>query len=335
MSSVTDYKQLATGAASGAASGAIAGSVVPGIGTAVGAGIGLLGGALSNLSHERQADKGYAYQEEALKNGISWRVADAKRAGIHPLYALGAPSMSMQPIITQDQIGPAVQQMGQSMSDITRNTLNEQQKANQAMEYLVMSSQRNKNDAEAELARTQAASLVQKQRTNINPPGLGIQNEMGQNPTGGGLGFYDVKAAEQISAKPGHEYSSAGINPALQLRMIDRNLPMYMDIAEGDSPEETWKEKGYLPSLGLALRNARIFGDGWMWDFIKSRYLGLNVTGKYDVNAKDDGSKADWEDELRMAVGKGIKQKMIDYTGKNLMPYGSNLPQIRIEKRHK
>jgi hypothetical protein len=33
-------------------------------------------------------------QREFAQNAISWRVADANRAGIHPLYALGAPTLS-------------------------------------------------------------------------------------------------------------------------------------------------------------------------------------------------------------------------------------------------
>lgn len=38
------------------------------------------------------------------KNQISWRVADAKRAGIHPLAALGVPSMG--PIVSQSNMAP-------------------------------------------------------------------------------------------------------------------------------------------------------------------------------------------------------------------------------------
>lgn len=329
MSSVADAKMM-EGAVSGAASGAVAGSVVPGIGTAIGAGVGLLGGVLSNMSHEKQADRGYAEQREALQHGISWRVADAKAAGIHPLYALGSPPMSVAPIVTQDAIGPAIQQMGQSMTDISRSTLNEQQKATQFAELQVLGSQRNKNDAEAELARVQSHVLLQKQGSNINAPGLGVQPEHGQNPTGGGVGMIDLKPAEQISTKTGMPMSSAGVNPAYQLRYLENGLPMYLPIAEGDSPEETISEMHPLTWAGLIAKNSRIFGPGWAKDLIQSRYLGLRPTGKYDPNAKDTGP--DWEDELRAGVGK-YKQKMIDKTGEYLMPYGAKLPQIRIEKR--
>lgn len=272
-------------AASGAATGATLGSVVPGIGTMVGAGIGLLGGVASNLFQGKQQEEGYANQREALQNSISWRVADARRAGIHPLYALGAQPMNISPIINQDNIGPAVQQMGQTISDVQKNAVTEHQKMMQFAEYQVLQSQMNRNDAEAELARTQAQRIA-TERNNINPPGLGIHNEMGQNPTGGGTGFYDVKAAEEISAKAGKAWSSAGKNPGYQLRYMDNGLPMYLPIAEGDSPEETISEMHPLTWAGLLLRNSRIFGPGWMEDMVKSRYLGISPDREYKDNQR-------------------------------------------------
>lgn len=50
----------------------------------------LLSGVLGNRSSESAERKNRAMQREFAKHGISWRVADAKRAGLHPLAALGA-----------------------------------------------------------------------------------------------------------------------------------------------------------------------------------------------------------------------------------------------------
>jgi len=320
MSSVIDYQNTMGGALSGASTGALAGSVIPGIGTAVGAGIGLIGGALSNIFNKKQADRGYAQQKEALQHSIRWRVADAKAAGIHPLYAMGAPSLNMTPIVQQDNIGPAVQNMGQSMADITKNTMSENMKAQQFAEMQLLSSQRNKNDAEAELARTQAMRLM-TEKNNINPPGLGVKNESGQNPTGGGAGFYEVKPAEQTSQKIGMPESSAGENPSLQLRRLFGGQPMFMDIAEGDSPEETWKEKSIPASIGMLLNNQRIFGGDWLKDYIKSRYLGLKVTGKYE---KYNLNNPDWWEQLQRDR---VFDKKLDWI--KALPYKALPPEAR------
>lgn len=62
----------------------------------------------------KQAHEQMDMQREFAQQGISWKVADAKRAGIHPLYALGASTHSYSPVtVGQADYG----QMGQ---DLTR-----------------------------------------------------------------------------------------------------------------------------------------------------------------------------------------------------------------------
>lgn len=51
-------------------------------------------GGLLGLGDSNDAAK---MQMRAAKNAIQWRVADARKAGIHPLYALGAPGISIAP----------------------------------------------------------------------------------------------------------------------------------------------------------------------------------------------------------------------------------------------
>jgi len=61
-----------------------------GLGKLVDLGLSLFGG-------ESASDKQARLQRQFAMNGIQWKVEDAKKAGIHPLYALGAPTMSYQP----------------------------------------------------------------------------------------------------------------------------------------------------------------------------------------------------------------------------------------------
>lgn len=44
----------------------------------------------------------YKHQKEFAQEGIQWKVADAKKAGIHPLYALGANTTSYAPVSVGD-----------------------------------------------------------------------------------------------------------------------------------------------------------------------------------------------------------------------------------------
>lgn len=74
----------------GSAIGGAVGGLLGGVGSIVGAGI-----SGANAAAINQAN--YEHQKEFAQNGIRWRVADAKAAGLHPLAALGAQTSSYTP----------------------------------------------------------------------------------------------------------------------------------------------------------------------------------------------------------------------------------------------
>ena len=88
------------------------------LGALISAGASLAGGLLGQKSAEKNADKNIALQKEFAQSGIQWKVADAKAAGIHPLYALGASTHSYAPVSIgtplADSIGKAGQFLGRA-----------------------------------------------------------------------------------------------------------------------------------------------------------------------------------------------------------------------------
>jgi hypothetical protein len=82
-------------------------------GSAISAGASLLGGAMSAAASKKIAKMQIKAQREFAQNGIQWRVSDAKQAGLHPLYALGANTASYTPV-SQDSsaMGNAVADAG-------------------------------------------------------------------------------------------------------------------------------------------------------------------------------------------------------------------------------
>jgi len=68
--------------------------------------IGAIASALGNVtsgifgakSAKDAAKEQYQHQKEFAQHGIQWKVEDAKEAGIHPLYALGANTTSYAPV---------------------------------------------------------------------------------------------------------------------------------------------------------------------------------------------------------------------------------------------
>lgn len=63
--------------------------------------LGDFGGKIGgSIDADNEANKNRDMQVAFAKNAIQWKVADANKAGIHPLYALGAPTMNFQPVTT-------------------------------------------------------------------------------------------------------------------------------------------------------------------------------------------------------------------------------------------
>lgn len=82
--------------------------MLPLIGSIISAGAGLLGGMMNNSAQQsaNQANinaseaanrQNYEAQKEFAQQGLRWKVADANAAGVHPLYALGAPPVNFSP----------------------------------------------------------------------------------------------------------------------------------------------------------------------------------------------------------------------------------------------
>lgn len=70
----------------------------------------LAGGIMGSKS--AAADR--KYQKEYAQNSVQWRAADAKKAGIHPLAALGHSGAQYQPV-GDGGLGSAVSQAGQQL----------------------------------------------------------------------------------------------------------------------------------------------------------------------------------------------------------------------------
>lgn len=65
----------------------------------------IVGGLMRDRATERNNERQIALSQQQMQlqrdfaeNGISWRVADAERAGVHPLFALGASTHSFSPV---------------------------------------------------------------------------------------------------------------------------------------------------------------------------------------------------------------------------------------------
>lgn len=82
-------------------------------GAAISGGLGIAGGMMNATASKTIAREQMKQQKEFAQNGIQWRVEDAKKAGLHPLYAIGAQGATYTPV-SQDSssMGNAVADAG-------------------------------------------------------------------------------------------------------------------------------------------------------------------------------------------------------------------------------
>lgn len=130
------------------------------------AGANILGGILGRQHQDEQFERNAALQREFAQSGIQWKVADAKKAGIHPLYAMGAPSISPAVSVQGDPMGAALSSMG---SDISRAALasSSQETRNSAFNNQIASLTLERGQLQNELLRSQ---IMRMRVGQVGPP---------------------------------------------------------------------------------------------------------------------------------------------------------------------
>jgi len=186
---------------------------------------GIIGSGLNFLGKSKEID----LQKDFAKKGIQWKVADATKAGLHPLAALGANTMSYQPVGLGDGLSASMESMGQNIDSAIDRTRNGTEKINTQLGALQLERAGLEND----LLRSQIAQL------NRQPP----------MPTDGGAGELIPGQAQSVSP----ELVLAGnktikLPPGLDAESGQRN-----EDALGDTGGEvlnawnTWKTAKYNP----------------------------------------------------------------------------------------
>lgn len=144
------------------------------LGDIISGGAKLIGGFLdrdaakdANAQKIQLAQMEYDRQKEFAQQGVRWKVNDALRAGVHPLFALGASTSSYSPQaigVEKESIGSALADMGQDVGRAVTATMSPKEKvATAARETIMLEGMQLDND----IKRATLASSLQK----LNAPG--------------------------------------------------------------------------------------------------------------------------------------------------------------------
>lgn len=272
------------------------------IGGAIGGALGLIGAGQSQASAERLNQLNYEHQKEFAKNGIRWKVADAKAAGLHPLAALGASTASYSPsaVIGDSPDYSFLKDMGQGIdramdakatrqervererkeNALFNEELKGKQLQNQETETRIQSM---KWDMAMELARNAAQSARTQQQVppmpSLAPDGSLMPGQSNATSPGD---IIKTKPAEIVMNDPATPAAEAGSNPEIRyFRTSDGGYSIARSEAYADSTDDdlagqlSWELRNRLPATAWdsssAAPPASYLPDrgrgGWAWSY--------------------------------------------------------------------
>lgn len=249
------------------------------IGAAIAAGANIVSGIMGANSAEKAAKKQYQQQKEFAQNGIQWKAADAKAAGIHPLYAMGANTTSYSPVTVGDTnplsgLASAGQDISRAV-DATRSPGGKLDAFGKTMQQL----QLQRAGLENELLGSQIAKLRQTQS-----PGVPSSLERFTIPGQPDSGLVKTSPMARQSTVGGGSQEAGPVADVGYLQTTDGGFAPVptkdaKDRIEDNFPAElAWALRNQLlPSLSSGFYSPPPYvkpadGEYWTFDGIRNRY---------------------------------------------------------------
>lgn len=239
---------------------------------AIGSLIDAVGGFQNNKSAKKEARANRQLQMDTLQNQIQWRVADAKRAGIHPMAALGFTGMSYTPSSTNFQ----ETSFGDFGQDISR-----------AMAAGQTEAERRRDAGRATLAASQEAEYNQARIENMNMETELLRSQIarlnsaqvGPSLPGASPGDVITEADRVTVGSPGAPERSPGVVTDYSFGRTARGFSLNPAYDIKQRIEDMPSEWGWFLRNGI-LPDRRIVDDltrqyppepGYRWQFVPLR----------------------------------------------------------------
>lgn len=245
-------------------------------GAAIAAGASALGGALSNRANRKAMARQEAFQREFAQHGVRWRVEDAKQAGVHPLYALGAQLPSASPMVIPDSMGPALSEAGQSLGSAVASRQTPQELAAYQANMRLVQAQIGETDARrdyyiAEAARTRQESMAATTfpLADPSPPALFEQYiPEGQAPRG----INEVVPAAVVPGSKKNPNIMSGQTPMFREFLMPNGRPVLLPGGVSGDASEALESLGESPILmGMVyMANREAYGEAYARELLET-----------------------------------------------------------------
>lgn len=249
----------------------LAGNIIP-------AGINMINARRQQAAADRQARSNEAMQREFAQHGIRWRVEDAKAAGLHPLYALGAQTPQFQPVYSQDSMGPAVAEAGQQVGRAIRALGTYEEREAQRLSLELLRGQVAEQDARAGILADELAAM-RRERGYTWPSGF--QTFPLDNPDipSGGLMRSSVIDGQPDSLDPraGSDRTVSNVHPYpmwTQFQLTDGRKMVLPGGVQGDPSEALESMSESMVLMWMTYQENRMRYGQQFTDDIFGRYFG-------------------------------------------------------------
>lgn len=217
------------------------------LGALIGAGASLLGGVLGNKSKDKAQQQEYKRQKEFAQSGIQWKVQDAEKAGIHPLYALGAQTSSYAPQSVGGSdysfLGDAGQNIGRAIDSTRSQSQRAQALAQTAAQIQIEGLQLDNDIKRAQLASSMALTRQPGSGPAFQNPSTmpGLSGLSGQGDTLQ-IDGPTLQVEKKISPiTPGQPHAELGIAPEVGwYRTANGGIAPMVPESLSESFEQDW-----------------------------------------------------------------------------------------------
>lgn len=238
-----------------------------------------VGNIADSFFDSQTAKSNIKLQKQFAQEGIQWKVADAKKAGIHPLYALGAQTHSFAPVQTG---GGNFSAMGQNVG----RAIDAYRDGEQRLDGFTKASQSlllEKGKLENELLKTQIASAnATLNQAGMPPPVPASANRYLMTGQGSTQGLIQDQPMNRTKSSPEAPSQEPGAIPEVGFGRSQTGYPV---IPSADVKQRI--EDMILPEISWALRNQIApmmseknlnppfkapYGKKWQYDWFRQEY---------------------------------------------------------------
>ena len=239
-------------------------------------------GSANRRSQQKANAANYDAQKEFYQNSISWRVGDSKRAGVNPIYGLGADSASFSPSFQAaggNGVGDALNSVGQAGLAMSQIIAQSQ----------MMRAQTNMYNAEAKYKEAQIKALEKPKTSSV------VSAPSFSKMTKSSLGALSMKDFTSVENTPYSilNLSADGSQFGLTLTQKDAQQSWMDSLSEGGTQIiEALVNKGLGVAGARVYKNRLILADGSVYDLADIKSSGFPML-VFDYNPRATQKLAD------------------------------------------